>query len=765
MYVIIIFFSFRLPAFGQKVPRPTPKNDGGFEPPKVVSNEILIKEDLEKDYTPIDQPSREPPNYGSRPQNQPPPQSQRPSTFPGNRYDINGNRRPYIDNNPNKERKPRPPPTDQNPAFPNIGNGNQNNIGTKYGIKDEGLAQDVTVTNTNGQYQVIQTKYEPQIITQVDPSFTVGANYGSREPTRPAYIDRTVVVGANPNKVRGSVLEDTSLDYAGWYTEGDLIELRPTTTSTSRFYTDLNIRETEAPKTTTYANEWSTPGDTRTRDPAFIPKTKPALNTNFRGEWTATIEREPVRPTRPIYGSNSRVPYNPRENNNWNTIGSRRPPPTTNPIEGDNSYPERPTSTLKPNVERPDDDTPSSFPDTNLVNPTTRPRRPSINRPGPPFRRPSPGQEEIVFGKRPTNRPSSRLPPIQQANDIIGIPNANLQPGDGQFRPGRRPSRPTTPTLPQQPELIDRIDPTKTDDDTPVIEGTFENRPVIPFQTDNPAFTTNERVPITRDRIIEGVTTTRRPIKIPFSTTRNVESTSRTRKFPPGTFINIDPTTTSTRTSFSPTRRPSDFRNTIRSSLSDRSVPLVRPTILPPSIATPGAPESSDQETTNILNLIPRDPPVSSIPTRDPSIPRDNNRPIFPPKIVQKQSTPEARPPPTEQPSKNTNGRVVTTPRIKTAGVPFLPPIGQRPFVKDNNKSKPVEEEAKQHETVNSDSISPGIVEGISRVTAEDSDPETRCQNTCGQNEICQINARGGIECKCRPGFGRPRTRSKCESK
>ena len=50
-------------------------------------------------------------------------------------------------------------------------------------------------------------------------------------------------------------------------------------------------------------------------------------------------------------------------------------------------------------------------------------------------------------------------------------------------------------------------------------------------------------------------------------------------------------------------------------------------------------------------------------------------------------------------------------------------------------------------------------------MTAEDTDPETRCQNTCGQNEICQIN-HDGIECKCRPGFGRTsKTGSLCESK
>ena len=57
------------------------------------------------------------------------------------------------------------------------------------------------------------------------------------------------------------------------------------------------------------------------------------------------------------------------------------------------------------------------------------------------------------------------------------------------------------------------------------------------------------------------------------------------------------------------------------------------------------------------------------------------------------------------------------------------------------------------------------IVESIHREPfAEDSDPETRCRNQCGVNENCQINADGGIDCKCRPGFGRKAPNLQCES-
>ena len=83
------------------------------------------------------------------------------------------------------------------------------------------------------------------------------------------------------------------------------------------------------------------------------------------------------------------------------------------------------------------------------------------------------------------------------------------------------------------------------------------------------------------------------------------------------------------------------------------------------------------------------------------------------------------------------------------AGPSFLPPFGKRPFVKTNEKPESQDQldEAKRQETDSTDNINPAIVEGIpgKALTAEDSDPETRCQNTCGQNEICQIN-HDGIE-------------------
>ena len=52
-------------------------------------------------------------------------------------------------------------------------------------------------------------------------------------------------------------------------------------------------------------------------------------------------------------------------------------------------------------------------------------------------------------------------------------------------------------------------------------------------------------------------------------------------------------------------------------------------------------------------------------------------------------------------------------------------------------------------------------------LSAEDQDPQTRCQKSCAENEMCQIQQSGEAACKCRPGFGK-RTNlldAQCESK
>lgn len=757
------------PQFGQKLPSEAgnrPKLPPQQQQPssKPVTNEILIKNEQQssgKEYTPIDTPSADP-NYG-------------------NRYEVNGNRRPYVDNNPNKAR--RPSVDNNNNALPVIGNGNQI-IGTKYGVEGEDNVRDVTITNTRGQYQVIQTRYEQPSAVEVDPSFTVGAAYvnGPAQKTR-NYVDKTVGVGGPAAVLQGTVVDDseTVIDYQGWYTEGDTIAPSQTR-STSLFYTDLNIREKEAPKLTTYANEWSTPRDDyRTRIP-FVPKSRPPLNTNFEREWTASVEN--VRPSRP-YGVRV-TDYNPDENGNWNTLGSRRPPfPPSSSAEAEEDYsqvsqenggaggPPPTLSTPEQTLPAAEEDSVANgaknnndlysingevFPATTLIQDQQDnggQRRPSLRPPysRPPFiRRPTPsgpalvGGEPIVFG----NRPASRLPPIQQPprrNDVIpiGIPGARPPTGQDVFRPQRRPS---------QPSILDQI-PVDNEDRSDVIEGTFENRPVIPIRTDNLPFQTAsgnedvENVALPPDN----ENTRRTRIRLPprSEVISASSSSSKESKFPPGTFINIDPTTTRSRTTFVPsTTRPFLVR-------PSNTLTIRRPVTSTETVATTVPEKVSDDD-----NVTTRKPTSTFV---RPNRPRERPS-VFPPQIIrEKQEESQTN-------DKNTRPQPERedASEIRTAGVPFLPTFNKRPYVKEEGKNGGATEldEVKRKETVIRDRIDPAIVEGIpgnGGLSAEDTDPETRCQNTCGINEICQINARGGIECKCRPGFGRSSERSSCESK
>ena len=110
---------------------------------------------------------------------------------------------------------------------------------------------------------------------------------------------------------------------------------------------------------------------------------------------------------------------------------------------------------------------------------------------------------------------------------------------------------------------------------------------------------------------------------------------------------------------------------------------------------------------------------------------------------------------PTTRRQETTREPPPSTERVQIGGLfPFRPttdqPAVRRPDVAGNGNER-------------NEAIVESIHGGIP--SAEDSDPETRCQNTCGVNENCQINADGGIDCKCRPGFGRKASNLQCESK
>ena len=331
----------------------------------------------------------------------------------------------------------------------------------------------------------------------------------------------------------------------------------------------------------------------------------------------------------------------------------------------------------------------------------------------------------------------------------IGIPGARPSTGQDVFRPQRRPSRPS------QPSILDQIPVDNQEDRSDVIEGTFENRPVIPIRTDNLPFQTNENDGENVAEKPDNENTRRTRIRLPprseVISASSSSSSKESKNFPPGTFINIDPTTTRSRTAFVPsTTRPFLVRPsntlTIRRPVVTSSAETVATTVKQPE-------KVSDDD-----NVTTRKPTSTFV---RPNRPRERPS-VFPPQIIrEKQEDSQTN-------DENTRPEKDDESKIRTAGVPFLPTFNKRPYVKEEGKNEENLDEVKRKETVIRDRIDPAIVEGIpgnGGLSAEDTDPETRCQNTCGINEICQINARGGIECKCRPGFGRSSERSSCESK
>ena len=97
---------------------------------------------------------------------------------------------------------------------------------------------------------------------------------------------------------------------------------------------------------------------------------------------------------------------------------------------------------------------------------------------------------------------------------------------------------------------------------------------------------------------------------------------------------------------------------------------------------------------------------------------------------------------------------------IKIGGFKF--PKRPRPDI-----SYKAEEEIKDDETLNKN-VEAAIVEQVPEhiLSAEDGDPETRCQKRCGENEMCHITSGGDTRCRCRPGFGKPTNLpdARCES-
>ena len=136
-------------------------------------------------------------------------------------------------------------------------------------------------------------------------------------------------------------------------------------------------------------------------------------------------------------------------------------------------------------------------------------------------------------------------------------------------------------------------------------------------------------------------------------------------------------------------------------------------------------------------------------------------------RIIDDKTTSRIRPISTlSRPVSTLSGTVtaVTSPivsSVRLGGYPF--PKRPRPDI-----SYKAEDEIKDDEVLNKN-VEAAIVEQVPEyiLSAEDQDPQTKCQLECGENETCHITDGGVSACKCRPGFGKPTNLpgSKCESK
>jgi len=111
--------------------------------------------------------------------------------------------------------------------------------------------------------------------------------------------------------------------------------------------------------------------------------------------------------------------------------------------------------------------------------------------------------------------------------------------------------------------------------------------------------------------------------------------------------------------------------------------------------------------------------------------------------------------------SQSTTSAVSLQKENSTVRLSAYPYPKRRPVVSYKN-----EDEIKDNEVLN-DNVGAAIVEQVpgNILSAEDLDPETKCQNLCGENEMCAIGENRATKCRCRPGFGK-RTNlpdSKCE--
>ncbi|XP_071743173.1 uncharacterized protein [Lepeophtheirus salmonis] len=259
----------------KRIPRPRPTGyiRGGGRPNNVSPNADIIEEILPSHAT----DDKNKIQFGFTPK------IQNPFLRPGIVEDTNLTSHDYnpqerveiikglIEPNSHKTIRPSPSSNDQL-------------IATGYGVVVDGNnVRDMTITDSYGGVQIIQTKNQ-------DRPYNLG---NTALPLRP------------PPKV-------SKLDYQGWNTEqkDSVSVIRPTSS-----FSFQSSNKKEAPKTVTYANEWSVYRPDQSSVIDFVPQKRPKLNTNFDREWT--VRDTILRPSR----TSKFTPPNTRGyNNEWSEV-------------------------------------------------------------------------------------------------------------------------------------------------------------------------------------------------------------------------------------------------------------------------------------------------------------------------------------------------------------------------------------------------------------------------------------------------------------
>ena len=736
-----------------------------------------------------------------------------------------------------------------------IGNGG----GIVIGTPTKGFMRDVTITGTDGGVAVIQTKYDGT--PQLDPSFTVSAGYNPVSNTE-------VVKISTQDTPLFTLIEPSSsskLEYEGWLTDGDPLKdlppLKPATTQ------PLNIQvvETEAPKTVTYHNEWHTPTETPTAD--FIPFSPPPPASNFDREWktykTGLVETvDVIKPTNTLQYqiTETEAPKTVTYQNEWFANSISKSVSQINDEAVPDFVRKTPYTTSAPiRIPRP-----------------TRPKyRPKVQRPVGTVEEASVTDNEVTtrrpFRNRPTRLPPTRRPPIRRITQTPEIITGGVRPN----KPPR-PPRPTPQTYDPYAEYQDKYPHLVNDDDDsddysetqhhsnhgirkkpvvlPVIgdnegannygvllqnavkngisdkvegnDGTNrdESSPNIKISSDgyngfkeiNAGYPDKDQNSDSyNDQLIKDggsglneyppfVTTVRPTTTRPTNNRIGSENQEqkRNKTYHSSEYVNEKRYTLKRRPITSAGEGNNDNDDDNHSSQQDNEnflTPTQRPSLKTQDDESDGRGSSTRGEidlnnffdnirgeekskkkrkfetstqntfsTGGIPTIINNNlPTTSAVP--DKSIKNFNDREVIvtsPIGTIDEKTTTRILPISTRQ--KSTYSRTVTaktSPIVSTVNLGGGYPFPQRPRPDISYKA---EEEIKDDEVLNKN-VEAAIVEQVPEhiLSAEDQDPQTKCQKKCGLNEMCHITPAGDAQCKCRPGFGKPTNLpgSKCESK